>query len=673
MMLILLYNNTILLQITEKKSHSRLSSNIISYLKKMKLIVASVLLLVATVTASNSSDVDYDVVVYGSTPAGIAAATAAGVLGMKVALYEPLKMIGGMGAAGNLALNDGGNGAEHTGLALNFTLLNGKHYGVPGQVAHPESFVAEASFRTMLANANVKTISLDCRVTGATTAMSQGISKIQSASFFCEPKPITATVFIDASYDGDLMVAAGDIDYTAGREANTTYNESLAGARVPGFKDVGGPQHVDALYPNGTILKFVKNISELPPPGSADDALMAFQHRMCISGEESRVPWPKPDGYNPDDFLLLQRALDASNGNPSFFTRMPPSRLPGLPSNINKYCLCCGITIYASDQPNLNKGWANASWERRQEIIADHTYFELGSFYYLANDPRVNESVRNLYNQYGLCGDEFQEFGNIPPQLYIRISNRLVGDYVITQNNISNPRNKNDSIGVGDWSFDEHMAGKYAVPVGDGKYEVMLEGNFWPGNGWYDVSYRALVPKRGQGANLLVPVCISASMVAYTSTRIENMFMSLGSAAGVAAKQLVDGSVGTVQDVNVTEVQDILSNIFKQRVHGPPGSGPPPGPPPAKWYNVTGAGTAAWNGQYVPRSDGIFYNTNPNCAKSPNEPCALYSEGRTWRLAYHGVELEYVAGEESGSAPPLTGWQLANGSAPAPTLIAGPK
>ena len=189
------------------------------------------------------------------------------------------------------------------------------------------------------------------------------------------------------------------------------------------------------------------------------------------------------------------------------------------------------------------------------------------------------EAVRAKFNEYGLCADEFQDFGYLPPQLYVRISNRLVGDYVMTQNNITAPRAKADSIAVGDWSLDEHMTGKYAVPVAGqpGKFEVMLEGNFWPNlannSNWYDVPYKMMVPKRGTGTNLLVPVALSASAVAYSSTRIENMFMSVGTAAGVAAKQLVDGTAATVQDVDVAAVQAILtSDLFKQRIHGPPGS-----------------------------------------------------------------------------------------------------
>mgnify|MGYP000966999101 CR=1 FL=1 len=332
----------------------------------------------------------------------------------------------------------------------------------------------------------------------------------------------------------------------------------------------------------------------LPAPGEADDALMAFQHRLCLTDKpDNRVPWPKPPGYDPDDFLLLQRTMEAARNDTDFFTRLPPASLAsyGVPEEHRKYCLCCGISVFSTDQPTLNKGWANASWERKQEIIADHTYFELGSFYYLSHDPKVPEAVRSKFSRYGLCRDEFAAFGHIPPQLYVRISNRMVGDFVLTQNNLARPQRKDDSIAVGDWSFDEHMTGKYAVDVGGGKWEVQLEGNFWPtitptpGNrsdqrrasNWYDLPFRAIVPKRGTGANLLVPVALSASAVAFSSTRIENMYMSVGTAAGVAAAQIVGGRAGgaaaaAVQDVNVTAVQQILVDVFRQRVHGPPGS-----------------------------------------------------------------------------------------------------
>lgn len=203
----------------------------------------------------------------------------------------------------------------------------------------------------------------------------------------------------------------------------------------------------------------------------------------------------------------------------------------------------------------------------------------------------------------------------------------MVGDYVMTQNNIRQPAWKNDSIAVGDWSFDEHMTGKYAVPVGGGRYEVQLEGNFWPKCGAYDVPYRIMVPKRGTGANLLVPVAFSASAVAYSSTRIEGMFMGVGTAAGVAAKQLVDGEVVTVQDVAVAKVQYVLEGSFK----------------------------------------GL-----PQYHNDRNVSHGLYLDKGAWRLAIRGREVFYVAPPPRSSLPALTGWTVASGTAPPPVLVAGP-
>ena len=201
-------------------------------------------------------------------------------------------MIGGMGAAGNLALHDGQSGSHPpplTGLANNFSLLNAAYYNVTHQVAQPESFVANASFYEMLHGAGVKKIALDCRLLSAAGGNK---GRVESIKVLCEPEPVTATVFIDASYDGEVMVAVGTVEYTSGREASSKYNESLAGARKP----TPSSTVVNALRDDGTIIKYVQNLSELAAPGDADDALMAFQHRMCISGDADRLPWTKPDG-----------------------------------------------------------------------------------------------------------------------------------------------------------------------------------------------------------------------------------------------------------------------------------------------------------------------------------------------------------------------------------------
>ena len=186
-------------------------------------------------------------------------------------------------------------------------------------------------------------------------------------------------------------------------------------------------------------------------------------------------------GYDRDDFVLFERYIAAAGGTFHGFGWPPQSlRTFGYPGPKKKYTLCCGISIAASDQPNLNRGWATASWARKQEIIADHTYFERGMFHFLSSDPQVPASVREEFQRYGLCPDEFAAFDHIPPQLYIRESNRLVGDFVLTQNNIGRPAAQPDGIATANWWLDMHMTGKYAVPAasGDGRFIVELEGNF---------------------------------------------------------------------------------------------------------------------------------------------------------------------------------------------------
>ena len=283
----------------------------------------------------------------------------------------------------------------------------------------------------------------------------------------------------------------------------------------------------------------------------------------------------------------------------------------------------------------------------------------------------------------------------------------------MTQNNICQSSWKADSVAVGDWSFDEHMTGKYAVPDPSSKsgYSVMLEGNFWPsiaagcpggggagggpnaGSNKYDVPYSIMTPKKGTGANLLVPVALSASAVAYSSTRIESMFMYVGTAAGVAAQQVVAGTAATVQEVNVTEVQRLLTSKFHQIIHingsSPSPPSPPAGPTPA-YYNVTGAGTAAYNGQYrrqgaTPTAETSLRYTSTNAAC---EGCAIYTLQGVWRIAVNGKELGYVAPGVQPALPPVVGWTACpngseqseagatsapcNGVSPAPALIAGP-
>jgi len=252
------------------------------------------------------------------------------------------------------------------------------------------------------------------------------------------------------------------------------------------------------------------------------------------------------------------------------------------------------------DQPDLNAGYATANYTQRLAIQKSHKQYLLGSLYYMANDPRVPSYTRYAIGRWGLCKDEYVEFDNWPPQIYVRISNRLRGEVLLTQNNLANPRNKPDGVSMGCWEFDQHLMSRRAVKdpnnisrliaLNEGYMRHDLTEPFLPCShpdsqcnktasaNWYDVPFGVILPKRGQANNLLIPVAISSTSVAYSSTRIEGMFMDLGTAAGVAAalaiQSGVQGGPGScpklaLQDTNVTAVQDLLVNYYQQRIHGP--------------------------------------------------------------------------------------------------------
>lgn len=566
-----------------------------------------------------------DVVVYGSTPAGIAAAIAASNGGVhSVLIVEPLLFIGGMGAAGGLGLNDQqvSDLSLITGIARQWCNLNGEVYQ-PGNttycVHHPDNYVSEDSYFKMLSAAGVS-VATGCY---AVSTLRNASSPLQIATLSANCTlggGASTTVFtarsvvIDASYDGDVMVVDRGIDYTWGREANTTYNEPMAGVFLlqedeESFQGFQGniSATVDGTA-QGALLAGIE-AGPVPAQGSGDDRLMAFQHRACVTKDtNNRVPFYAPPGYNRSDFALLQGVLEGllrdghyPDGPPLSYFGASGSYAPAVgDAGRHKTIMCCGAGAVMSDPPGLNRGWANASYEGRQAMIAAHTYYLQGMLYYLANDPAVPGGTRADASSWGLCADEWPTASppNWPPQLYIRVSNRLQGDYVMTQNNMMNQRSKNDSVSCAVWELDSHITSRWAVanpwpgpgkpalvPLGEGffrhspntsvpqaEYCGTADGDCDPTNMWYDVSYRVMLPKRSQASNLLVPVAISASAVAYTSARIETMFMDLGAAAGVAARMVIaagGSEVLAVQDVNVSAVQEVLVGQYGQRIRGP--------------------------------------------------------------------------------------------------------
>lgn len=407
-----------------------------------------------------------DVLVYAANPAGIGAAIAAADDGKhSVLLVEPLTMIGGMGAAGGVGLmNQGCGDAGVTGLGRVWGLLNGAHYGSNETLnVFPELWVAANSFWTMLnATAGVTTM-LGCHL----TYVERNGTCLSTAAFLCDndtvPITVSASIFIDASYDGDIMTGAGGIDYAHGREASSDFNESLAGVQYLDEQNESFDKQnltIDALLPNGALVPGISP-QPLQPVGRADDRLMAFSYFPCVTSDpNNNIPYPQPAGYDPEDFTLLQRQIEGvmENGmfpngpDLSYFSEFAVYDTPAK----DKLLLCCGVGPVNCDEPDLNYGWANANYSEREAMKSLHRYYLLGSLYYMANDLRVPNYTRYAIGRWGLCKDEYTLNDNWPPQIYVRISNRLRGEFLITQNNIANPRSKPDGVSMGCWEFDQH-------------------------------------------------------------------------------------------------------------------------------------------------------------------------------------------------------------------------
>lgn len=371
-------------------------------------------------------------------------------------------MIGGMAAAGGVALmNQGGCGL--TGLSGNWSRIVSNLYGLDGGVTFPRMKESELAFWTLLnSSKSIETV-LGCHAEHVSSNQQGCVGVVH---FECDDREgfsVEATYVIDASYDGDIMVL-GKVDHTSGRESRSQYKESLAGVQVREYsaEESFALQNlsINPFNANGSVLKYI-DPNPIGMDGQADEKLMAFEYFVCLSTTPTnRVPFDPPPGYNPDDFTLLLRQTQAlvSNGQ---YPAGPPLSYFGdvqcydpVVKNItgNEDCLfCCGRGPVNSDQPSLNDGWAKSDFKSRQRMADDHKYYIKGSLFFMANDPRIPVFTRRDARRYGYCKDEYQEFGNFPPQLYVRISNRLKGQAILTQNNIANPRKKHDGVAMGCW------------------------------------------------------------------------------------------------------------------------------------------------------------------------------------------------------------------------------
>ena len=479
---------------------------------------------------------DFDVVVYGGTAGGVITAVAAAREGLNVALLEPGKHLGGM-VSGGLGWTDYGRKEVIGGYSLEFFEHVGRKYGRPVEW-HFEPHVAETVFGELVKDARVR-VFLDHRLREKTGVRKAGarLSDIQMEN----GAAFRAKVFADATYEGDLMAQAG-VSYTWGREGSSEYNESLAGVREH------TPLHqfraqVSPLDPAGKLLPEIMPRTA-DPIGAADRRVQAYNFRLCMTKADTRVPWPRPAGYQPARYELLARylpAFEAQLGRPLAINDvMKADVLQNGKTDTNNN------GAFSTDYIGGSYDYPNADYATRARIRQAHVDYIQGFLYFLVTDGRVPAALSSEMKQWGLCRDEFVDADNWPYQLYVREARRMVGEYVMSQKDIQTELTKPDPIGMGSYNSDSHNVQRR--PTADGT-AVENEGDMQVRVSPYQIPYRVMLPKRTQATNLLVPVCFSATHVAYSTLRMEPQYMIIGQAAGVAAKMAIDRNVA-VQDVD---------------------------------------------------------------------------------------------------------------------------
>jgi hypothetical protein len=513
----------------------------------LKMRGAFFLALMLTVVGGCTAETkEFDFAVYGATAGGVATAISASRQGLRVVLIEPSHHIGGM-VTGGLSHTDKGNDSVIGGISREFFEKVGAKYGEPLEWNF-EPHVADQVFHEMLSQAKV-TLVVDSRL-----REKRGVIKRQGriVSITLEDGTIVrAKVFADCTYEGDLMAEAG-VPFTWGRESTAQYGESLAGVRGRQRPDHHFNVRVSPYTASGSLLPLVQ-----PGPkgsiGTGDKKVQAYSYRLCLTDQASnQIPLPKPDGYDPKEYELLERLVQAitkEEGHPPTMKQMViMSPLKGNKFDINS------LGAVSTDDIGGSWDYPTAGYARRAAIWRDHYSYVAGFMYFLAHDPNVPPSLQTEINRYGLAKDEFTDAQGWPWQLYIRESRRMLGEYVVTQKDIQTDLGKEDSIGMGSYQSDSHNVER--IPTADGAVEN--EGEMYTPTKPYEIPYRLILPRRQDGlTNLLVPVCFSASHVAYSTLRMEPQYMIIGQAAGVAAAVVVQKKVN-VYDVPIKELQSRL-------------------------------------------------------------------------------------------------------------------
>lgn len=489
---------------------------------------------------------EYDVVVYGGTSGGVVAAVQARRMGKSVLLVEPTQHLGGL-TSGGLGATDIGNKGAIGGLARDFYRRVKQHYAHdqnwtiekrsefkgPGHASQEdtawtfEPHVAEKIFNDLVREHQVP-VARQKRLAARGGVRKTGTRLM--ALVLESGEVYRGQMFIDATYEGDLLAQAG-VAFHVGRESNATYSETLNGVQVKNSIHHQFIRPVDPYVRRGDPASgLLPGINAKPPAadGTGDDWVQAYNFRLCATDRaENRRPWPKPAGYDERKYELLLRNFEAGD-----------HRLPWNPILMpNRKTDCNNNFAVSTDNIGMNYAYTKADYSARERIWQEHVTYQQGLMWTLANHPRVPEQVRAHFQTWGLARDEFVDNDNWPHQLYVREARRMVSDYVMIEQNCRGQRKADDAVGLAAYTMDSHNIQRYVTAEGTVRNEGDVQvGGFPP----YPISYRSIVPRAAECTNLLVPVCLAASHIAYGSIRMEPVFMVLGQSAATSAALAID-------------------------------------------------------------------------------------------------------------------------------------
>jgi len=537
---------------------------------KLSVIIITVFLLFGC-SPKQKQEYSYsaDVIIYGGTSAAITAAVEIVQSGKSVIVVSPDKHLGGL-TAGGLGYTDTGKKSVIGGLSREFYHRVYNHYNDsaawiwqkhseygnkgPGTVAMDgenrtmwifEPHVAEQVFEDFVAE-NKITIYRDEWINRENRVVKSD-GKIISFTTL-SGKTFSGNIFIDATYEGDLMASAG-VSYHVGRESTAQYNEQWNGVQTGvlhhqhWFDKPISPYKIPGDPASG-VLPLIS--TEHPGEyGAADNKIQAYCFRMCMTNRPAnRIPFPKPENYDSTQYELLVRVFDT--GRKDWFNKF--DNIPNKKTDTNNH------GPFSSDNIGLNYDYPEATYERRREIIKQHQDYQAGLLWFVANDSRVPENIRSKMATWGLAKDEFTDNGNWPHQIYVREARRMIGEYVTTENDVLLKREVPKPVGMGSYAMDSHNVQRYITPEGF----VQNEGDIGVSPpAPYSISYGSIVPKKEECTNLLVPVCVSASHIAFGSIRMEPVFMILGQSAAIAAAMAIDKNI-PVQEVPYDELKKVL-------------------------------------------------------------------------------------------------------------------